>query len=61
MELSFALINPQNFRSMTKELITFLETVTGRLAGFSGTSVELREWQISSQLGYMIEFSNSLI
>jgi len=28
MELSFALINPQNFRSMTKELITFLETVT---------------------------------
>ena len=30
MELSFALINSQNFRSMTKELITFLETVSGK-------------------------------
>merc|ERR550539_794006 len=28
LELSFALINSQNFRSMTKELITFLETVS---------------------------------
>ena len=26
MELSFALINSQNFKTMTKELITFLQT-----------------------------------
>ena len=61
MELSFALINPQNFRSMTKELITFLETVTGKLVEFSGTAVELGEKHHSIKLGYIIEFSNSVI